>query len=78
MAAYGDDGAWAQFFRTGPGFVGTELMRGSDGTYLTIDRWVSEEAFRSFVDGQRDRYAEMDAACSALTTEETLLGEITA
>jgi len=53
-------------------------MRGSDGTYLTIDRWVSEEAFRSFVDGQRDRYAELDAACSVLTTEETLLGEITA
>jgi len=38
-AAYGDDGTWVRFFRSGRGFLGSELMRGSDGTYLTIDRW---------------------------------------
>ena len=75
IAAYGDDGAWEQFFRTGDGFLGSELMRGTDGVYLTVDRWVSEEAYRAFADAESSRYAELDAACSALTIEETLLGE---
>jgi len=75
VAAYGGDGAWARFFRTGEGFLGSELMRGSDGVYLTVDRWISEEAYRAFTDIEAARYAELDAACSALTLEETHLGE---
>jgi len=75
VAAYGDDGAWAQFFRTGDGFLGSELLRGTDGVYLTVDRWASKEAYRTFADSESLRYAELDAACSALTIEETLLGE---
>ena len=75
VAAYGDDGVWAQFFRTGDGFLGSELLRGTDGVYLTVDRWASKEAYRTFADSESLRYAELDAACSALTIEETLLGE---
>jgi len=77
VAAYGDDGDWARFFRTGAGFLGTALMRGSDGTYLTIDRWDSEEAYRIFMAAESDRYVELDAACAALALEETFLGEVT-
>jgi heme-degrading monooxygenase HmoA len=73
-SAYGEGGAWAQLFRSDAGFVGTELMRGTDGTYLTIDRWVSEDASRRFRDAQAAPYAELDARCSDLTIEETLLG----
>ena len=75
-AAYGDDGAWARFFRAGRGFLGTELMRGTDGTYLTIDRWETEQAHRAFCDSEAERYAKLDARCSALTIEETLIGAV--
>jgi heme-degrading monooxygenase HmoA len=77
-AAYGDDGTWARFFRTGRGFLGTELMRGTDGTYLTIDRWDTEDAYRAFRDAGAEQYAEIDARCRQLTNEETLIGAIEA
>jgi heme-degrading monooxygenase HmoA len=77
VAAYGDDGGWAQLFRTSDGFLGSELMRGSDGVYLTVDRWASEEAYRAFAGAEAARYAQLDAACSELTTEETFLGAFT-
>ena len=75
-ATYGDDGEWARFFRAGAGYVGTELMRGSDGIYLTIDRWVSEEAYRAFRAEETARFAELDARCGALTIEESFLGAV--
>ena len=53
-------------------------MRGSDGAYLTIDRWASPDAFREFHEAHAARYAELDAACSALTIEETPLGSVEA
>ena len=77
-AAYGDDGTWVRLFRTAPGFLGSELMRGTDGIYLTIDRWVSEDAYRAFRDARAEAYADIDAGCEALTIEETLIGSIEA
>jgi heme-degrading monooxygenase HmoA len=77
-AAYGDDGSWARLFRSGEGYLGTELMRGTDGTYLTIDRWSSGEAYRSFQEDHAARVAELDASGLELTLEETPLGELTA
>ena len=77
-AAYGDKGSWTLFFAGAEGFLGTELMRGSDGTYLTVDRWASAEAFREFHEIHAARYAELDAACSVLTLEEAPLGSVEA
>ena len=76
--AYGDDGVWSQLFRRSQGYLGTELMRGTDGTYLTIDRWTTEDAYRAFTDAEATRYAELDAHCEALTIEESPLGAIEA
>jgi heme-degrading monooxygenase HmoA len=73
-AAYGDEGTWVRFFRAGRGFLGSELMRGTDGAYLTIDRWVSEESHREIREAHADAYAELDARCDPLTAEETLIG----
>ena len=41
--AYGPDGEWAQFFRQGAGYIGTELLRDVEepDRYLVIDRWES-------------------------------------
>jgi heme-degrading monooxygenase HmoA len=77
-AAYGDAGTWARFFRSGRGFISTELMRGTDGTYLTIDRWESKAAQQAFREAQARRFAELDAEGSALTLEESLLAELEA
>lgn len=56
--AYGPDGEWAEFFATGDGFVGTELLRDVEnpGRYLVIDRWASREAYQAFVEARRDEY----------------------
>lgn len=77
-AAYGDDGTWVRFFRADPGFLGSELMRGTDGTYLTIDRWISLDAYRAFRDAHAEPYAEIDARCEALTVDEALIGAVEA
>jgi heme-degrading monooxygenase HmoA len=75
-AAYGPEGNWAQLFRKSPEYVGTELLRDAyvAGTYLTIDRWKSEEAFRAFRKDHDAAYEELDRACDALTEKETRVG----
>jgi heme-degrading monooxygenase HmoA len=79
-AAYGPEGAWAKLFRSSPDYQGTELLRDAyiQGNYLTIDRWASEQAFRTF---RRDRDAEyeaVDRSCDDLTSRETRIGAFTA
>jgi len=78
-SAYGPDGAWAQLFRKSPDYKGTELLRDSyqSGKYLTIDRWTSEEAFRSFRKQHDADYEALDRSCDALTSRETRIGAYT-
>jgi heme-degrading monooxygenase HmoA len=75
-AAYGPEGAWAQLFRTSPNYLGTELLRDAyvPLSYLTIDRWSSEEAFRAFRKDHDSEYEVLDRACDALTGRETRVG----
>jgi heme-degrading monooxygenase HmoA len=50
-AAYGADGEWAEFFRQGHGYIGTELLRDVEepDRYLVIDRWESADAYNAFL-----------------------------
>jgi heme-degrading monooxygenase HmoA len=75
--AYGPDGVWAQFFRKSSDYLGTELLRATDGSdrYLTIDRWRSRAAFEAFRTEHADEYRALDHACEALTMGESKLGE---
>jgi heme-degrading monooxygenase HmoA len=75
-SAYGPAGDWASLFATDTAFLGTELMRGSDGTYLTVDRWTSADAFASFLSRNRDAYEALDARCESLTESETPLAAL--
>ena len=79
-AAYGPEGAWAQVFRSSPAYRGTELLRDAyvPGSYLTIDRWDSEDAFRAFRKDHDADYEKQDRACDALTARETRIGAYTA
>lgn len=72
--AYGAAGAWTQLFAKGAGYLGTELLRGTDSTYLTIDRWRAQEDFDRFIAAHRADYEALDAICDGWTIEETRLG----
>ena len=78
-AAYGPQGSWAQLFRTSPRYSGTELLRDAyvPGSYLTIDRWSSEEDFRAFRRDHDKEYEQLDRACDALTARENRVGAYT-
>jgi heme-degrading monooxygenase HmoA len=74
--AYGADGVWAQLFRSSPDYLGTELLRDAyvPGSYLTVDRWSSEQAFRDFRKAHDADYETLDRSCDALTSRETRVG----
>lgn len=75
-AAYGAGGSWAELFHTSPKYLGTELLRDAyvAGSYMTIDRWASEEDFRAFRKEHDKEYEALDRACDALTARETRVG----
>jgi heme-degrading monooxygenase HmoA len=79
-AAYAPEGAWAQLFGASPDYQGTELLRNAyiPGSYLTIDRWASEEAFRAFRKDHDQEYETLDRACDSLTARETRIGAYSA
>ena len=58
--AYGPNGDWAQFFRHGTGYIGTELLRDVDepDRYIVIDRWESIDAYNLFVAEHQTEYLE--------------------
>jgi heme-degrading monooxygenase HmoA len=78
-AAYGPEGSWAQLFRSSPDYLGTELLRDAyiAGSYLTIDRWANEAAFRSFRKENDTAYETLDRSCDVLTSRETRIGAYT-
>jgi heme-degrading monooxygenase HmoA len=75
-AAYGPQGAWAKLFGTSPDYQGTELLRDAyiPGSYLTIDRWASEDAFRAFRKDHDPEYEALDRSSDALTSQEARIG----
>lgn len=78
-AAYGPQGVWAQLFGSSPDYQGTELLRDAyvPGSYLTIDRWTSESAFRAFRKDHDDAYEKLDRECDTLTDRESRIGAYT-
>ena len=71
---YGPDGDWAKLFARAPGYLGTELLRAGDGSYMTLDRWQDQASFDAFKGAYGDEYLTLDTACEALTLEEAALG----
>lgn len=77
--AYGPDGTWARFFKSGNGYLETELLceSGERGRYVTIDRWVSQSDYERFRDDNKSEYGALDRRFEALTLEELCLGSFT-
>ena len=59
--------------------LGTEFLHDAyaAGSYLTIDRWNSEDDFRAFRKQHDADYETLDRACDPLTTRETRIGAYT-
>ena len=73
---YGSKGDWAQLFRAGDGYLGTELnaSQADPGVYVTLDFWTSHEAYQRFRSANSAEYHAIDARCEALTESELELG----
>jgi hypothetical protein len=72
---YGPDGDWARLFGRAEYYLGTELLRGEPGKYLTIDRWRGESDWRRFMDHEGEAYRALDRKCDELTADETEIGD---
>lgn len=74
--AYGPNGDWVRLFRTGDGYLRTELHRDSEkpGRYITLDFWRSSEQYEAFREQAKSAYQEIDRRCERLTESEELLG----
>jgi hypothetical protein len=76
IIAYGADGAWAELFGRSRAYLGTELFReGHSYRFLTIDRWVDEWHWRSFLDEFHLDYVALDRRLEGLATSERSLFE---
>jgi heme-degrading monooxygenase HmoA len=75
-AAYGPAGPWAALFRRAAGYLGTELLESvtDPNTFLTMDRWDSDESWAAFLRAWGEDYAELDRRCESLTVEELEIG----
>jgi heme-degrading monooxygenase HmoA len=74
--AYGPGGGWATLFAQSDGFLGTELFRDplDASRYLTLDRWVSREAFETFRRLHSQEYEALDRRFEELMSHEGALG----
>ena len=72
--AYSADGDWAQFFRTGAGFVSVELLRDprNPRMFVTIDRWNTSTDYEEFSRQNAIKYREIDEHCERLTVKVAL------
>jgi len=75
-ALYGQEGEWIQLFKNSSEFIETEFYqcREDSERYITIDKWVSEEAYRNFKATHADEYAALDSQADESTNRESLIG----
>ncbi len=75
--AYGPNGEWVRLFRTGDGYLRTELHRDPNNPdhYITLDFWQTREQYDAFREQSKSAYEEIDAKCERLTARERLLGD---
>jgi len=73
---YGPEGEWAQFFRRGRGYIGTELLRDAEtpSRFLVIDRWDSADAYNAFATAHRVEFMERVDDTRAYYDQELRLG----
>lgn len=76
LDSYGPTGRWARLFAVTPDFKGTHLLRPEEagGSWLTIDRWASREAFDRFQKVHGKTYRGIDVEMREIAGEEEYIG----
>lgn len=74
---YGPQGDWARLFRSGSGYIRTEMIRNLESRYkyLTLDYWRSRREYKQFQKKNCEAYLVLDQKCETLTSQETKIGE---
>ena len=74
---YGPRGDWARFFAQDEGYVRTELNHDlKDGRrYVTLDFWVSQEAYENFRQQHASEYSALDHKFEEFTEKELEIGK---
>lgn len=74
---YGPQGDWAQFFTRGAGYIRTELNHDLKDSrrYLTLDFWISREAYEDFRRQHAVEYGALDQKFEELTERELEIGK---
>lgn len=73
---YGRNGSWFKFFESSEDYLGTELMKHTDGkTYILIDKWMSKADYQDFIDENKADYDQLNEKNKALYEEEEEMGE---
>lgn len=77
--AYGPGGDWARFFSQDASYITTELVwqLKASRTYVTLDFWISQEAYDAFRKQHFARYEAPDQKCESLTQRECEIGRFT-
>jgi len=73
---YGLGGGWVELFQKAEGYLRTELFRdqSDENRYMTIDLWVSHEAWLTFRERFATEFEELDKRCEQMTDKESELG----
>jgi heme-degrading monooxygenase HmoA len=76
QSVYGAEGEWVRLFRSDPSFMETRLLKDpvAAGKFVTVDFWVSREAYESFKELNHAAYVAIDQSCEGLTNAERCLG----
>jgi heme-degrading monooxygenase HmoA len=72
--AYSATGEWANLFKKASGFVGTELLRADNNSFVTIDSWKSSADFENFKSQFFADYNALNKKCESLTESENHIG----
>ncbi len=73
---YASNGAWAELFQKGRGFLGTKLFHSMEQprVYVTIDQWESMKDYKAFLLEWKEEYETLDKQCEGLIEHENCIG----
>ena len=75
---YSRSGSWFKFFEPCDDFLGHDLLKAADGTYLIIDKWMGKKDYDSFVKSNQIEYSALEDKTKELYQSEEKIGEFEA
>lgn len=73
---YGQEGSWSKLFNESGEYQGSFLYKSTSepNTYLLVDRWISQQAYESFIESKRDAYDFLSYKFKNLYESEEKIG----